>query len=78
VIAGKKTKIQQTVSLVDSATNVAQKELVMLSLSTQALVIRASWVELSGSWSRIKGWDFVQTRFGEEVKNALHKASAKQ
>jgi hypothetical protein len=42
VIAGKKTKIQQTVSLVDSATNVAQEELVTRSLSTQALVIRAS------------------------------------
>jgi hypothetical protein len=35
-------------------------------------------VELSGSWSRIKGRDCVQTSFGEEVKNALHKASAKQ
>ena len=33
-IAGQKIKIQQTVSLLDSSSNVAQKELVTLSLST--------------------------------------------
>ena len=36
VISGKKTKIQQTISLVDSRSNVAQKELVTLSLSTES------------------------------------------
>jgi hypothetical protein len=49
VIAGKKAKIQQTISLVDRAGNVAQKELVTLSISTASDASSADFVIASAA-----------------------------
>ena len=49
MIAGKKAKIQQTISLVDRAGNVAQKELVTLSISTASDASSADFVIASAA-----------------------------
>ena len=62
--AGKKTKIQQTVSLVDSAANVAQKELVTLSLSTASDSSSPDFVIASASQK-------VKLKAGKKIKVKL-------
>jgi hypothetical protein len=67
-IAGQRIKIQQTVSLLDTSSNVAQKELVVLSLSTTAAASSPGFTISSASKQ-------VKLKAGKGVKLKL---SAKQ